>query len=90
MFIYNNLVCKIPETKIKVINIDDDEIERNLCLEFITISSNMKSRCYNLLEIQRYKVEKIAFNLERNIVITHQLIAALLCMELYKIVMVKF
>lgn len=49
----------------------------------------MKSRCYNLVEIQRYKVEKIAFNLERNIVITHQLIAGILCLEIYKILMVN-
>ena len=67
--------------KFKIINIDDDEVERNLCLEFITVTSNLKSRCYNLLELQRYKVEKIAFNIERNIGITHQMIAGILCME---------
>lgn len=87
--IQNLMVCKLPEMKVKVLNVEDDEIERNLCLEFITICSNLKARCYNLVEIQRYKAEKIAFNLERNIGITHQLIAGILCMEIYKIVMEK-
>lgn len=70
-------------------NIDEDEVERNLCLEFLTVTSNLKSRCYNLLELQRYKVEKIAFNIERNIRITHQMIAGILCMEIFKLIQVN-
>lgn len=42
----------------------------------MTSATNLKAKCFYLQEIPRYKMEKITFDMNRNVVLVHSFIAA--------------
>ncbi len=54
-------------------------------LNFLDSSTNLRSYCYNIRNIHRYKKEKYALDINRLSPFTHSVIAGSICHEIYLI-----
>ena len=42
----------------------------------MTSATNLKAKCFQLQEIHKYKMEKLTFDFNRNVLLTHSFISA--------------
>lgn len=62
----------LQTTRIDLVNLT----HKGQFLDFMTSATNLKAKCFHIQEIPRYKMEKITFDLNRNVLFVHSFIAA--------------
>ena len=70
--------------------IDIQEEQADFFSDFIYSAVLLKSKCYNIIEMTRHKIEKMAFNIKLNLPITNSIIVGLLSLEIYKLCQVNY
>ncbi|EGR30209.1 ubiquitin-activating enzyme e1, putative, partial [Ichthyophthirius multifiliis] len=84
--------CSKPETQLQL-NLtlfdSDDDFFREKYIEFLESASNLRCAQYGLQKIQKYKVENIAFEMNRRSLFTQSIITSVASMQLYMLAMQK-
>ncbi|KAL4510464.1 hypothetical protein ABPG72_004618 [Tetrahymena utriculariae] len=73
----------IPQLKIGICN-QTSEYFREKYIDFLDTSSNLRSQCYQHGKVPRYKVENIAFEMNRRSLFPQSIITSMAALELFK------